>query len=66
MTTLSLAAIGCFCGESCIALSADHLFAFVLSRKSGERGLNFDGSETTTTETQNEMESRFLLDVIVL
>jgi len=66
VTTLSLAAVGSFGRESGITLSADHLFAFVFSGESHECGFEFHGSHTTTGETQDEMEGRFFLDVILL
>ena len=65
MTTLSLSAIVSLGWESCIALSANHLFGLVLSGKSGKVWLNLDGSHTTTSQSQNQVESGFLLDVVV-
>lgn len=45
---------------SYVALAADHLLAVVLGSKDLERGLN-----DTTTETEDEMQCRLLLDVVV-
>ena len=42
-------------GRTYVALSADHLVAVVLGCKSLQGGLN-----DTSTETEDEMESRFL------
>jgi len=46
--------------QTCVALAADHLVAVVLGGKGLERGLN-----NTTTETEDQVESRLLLDVVV-
>jgi hypothetical protein len=43
-----------------VALAADHLLAVVLGGESLERGLN-----DTTTETEDKVKSRLLLDVVV-
>lgn len=43
-----------------IALSADHLVAVVLACQSLERRLN-----DTSSQSENQVESRFLLDVVV-
>jgi hypothetical protein len=43
-----------------VALAADHLVAVVLGGKGLERGLN-----DTTTETEDKVKSRLLLDVVV-
>jgi hypothetical protein len=60
VTTLSLTAVGSTRRKTSVALAADHLFAVVL----GSQGLQrrFDD---TTTETEDQMESGFLLDVVV-
>ena len=47
-------------GQAGVALAADHLVAVVLGGKGLERGLN-----DTTTETEDKVESRLLLDVVV-
>ena len=57
MTALSLSAVGCLGWESGVAFSADHLVALVLSGKSSKRWFDLDGSLTTTSKSQNQMES---------
>ena len=56
MAALSLSAVGCLGWESSVALSANHLFALVLSGKGGKRGLNGNGSSATTSESENQVE----------
>ena len=46
--------------QTCVALAADHLVAVVLGGQGLERGL-----DDTTTETEDQVESRLLLDVVV-
>jgi hypothetical protein len=46
--------------QACVALAADHLVAVVLGGKGLERWLN-----DATTETEDQVESRLLLDVVV-
>ena len=65
MTTLSLSAVGCLDWESGIALSADHLLGLELSGKSSESWLNLDGSHTSSSKSEDEMEGRFLLDIVI-
>ena len=65
VTTLSLSAVLGLRGESGIALTADHLLALELSGKSSERGLNLEGTHTTTSKSEDEMEGGLLLDVVV-
>lgn len=60
MTALSLSAVGGTGRETSVALSADGLFAVELGSKSFKRGLN-----NTTTETENQVESRLLLDIVI-
>ena len=60
MTALLLSAVGGSRGESRVALSADHLVAVVLSGEDLQGGL--DG---TTAQTEDQMEGRLLLDVVV-
>ena len=57
VSTLTLAAVSSLEREACVALTADHLVAFVFSGKRCKSGFNFNCSETTTAETQDEMES---------
>jgi len=66
MATLSLAAVSSLCGKSSVAFSADHLLAFVFSGESGESSFDLDGTETTTSKSEDEMEGRLFLDVVVL
>ena len=47
-------------GQTGVALAADHLVAVVLGGKGLEGGL-----DDTTTETEDQVESRLLLDVVV-
>ena len=65
VTTLSLSAVGGFQWESGVAFSANHLVAFVLSGKSSKNWLNLHGSHTSTSKSEDQMESRFFLDVVV-
>jgi hypothetical protein len=60
VTTLALAAVGSTGRETGVALAADHLVAVELGGKSLERRLN-----DTTTEAEDQVESRLLLDVVV-
>jgi len=60
VTALSLSAVGGTRGKTGIALAADLLVAVVLAGKDGERRLNH-----TTTKSEHQVESRFLLDVVV-
>jgi hypothetical protein len=60
VSTLLLAAVGGSRWQPGVALSADHLLAVVL----GGKGLE-GGFDDTATETEDEMKSRFLLDVVV-
>jgi len=46
--------------QTSVALAADHLVAVVLGGKGLERGL-----DDATTETEDQVESRLLLDVVV-
>ena len=65
MTALSLSAVGCFWWKSNVTLSANHLLSFVLSGESGECGFDLDLSHTTSSKSEDEMESGLLLDVVV-
>lgn len=61
MTALLLAAVGGSGRQTGVALSADHLLAVVLGGKGLERG--FDDA---TSETEDQMEGRFLFVKAVL
>ena len=65
VATLSLSAVASLGGKGSIALSANHLFALVLSGKSGKRGLNGDGTSATTSESEDQVKGGFLLNVVV-
>jgi hypothetical protein len=65
MSTLALAAVGGLGWESGITLSANHFLALVSSGESSEGRLDLDASETASTESEHEMESGLLLDVVV-
>ena len=65
VTALSLSAVSSLGGKGGIALSANHLFAPVLSGKSGKRGLNGDGTSATTSESEDQVKGGFLLNVVV-
>jgi len=65
VTALSLSAVGSLNWEFGVALSADHFLALVLSSESGKGWFNLDLSHTTSSKSEDEMESGLLLDVIV-
>jgi hypothetical protein len=60
VTTLSLTAVGSTRRKTSITLTTDHLITVVLGSQSLKRGLN-----NTTTKTENQVKSRFLLDVVI-
>jgi len=60
VTTLLLAAVGSTRRKAGVALAADHLVAVELGGQSLERGF-----DDTTTETEDQVEGRLLLDVVV-
>ena len=65
MSTLALTAVGGLWWEPGVALSANHLLALVGSGKGSEGWLDLNASKTTSTKSQDEMESGLLLDVVV-
>ena len=65
MSTLSLSAVVSFGWKSSIASTADHFFNLVFSGQVSEGSFDLDGSHTTTSETKNQVESGFFLDVVV-
>ena len=65
MSALSLAAVNGLLWEVGVALSANHLLALELSGELGEIWGDLAGSGTTTSESEDEMESGLLLDVVV-
>jgi len=60
VSALLLAAVGGSGWQTGVALAANHLLAVVL-RGEGFKGRLYD----TTTETEDQVESRLLLDVVV-
>jgi hypothetical protein len=60
VTALSLTAVGGTGRKTGIALATNHLFAVVLGGKSLQRRFN-----DTTTETEDQVKSGFLLDVVI-
>jgi hypothetical protein len=60
VSALLLAAVDGTRGQAGVALAADHLLAVVLGGQGLERGLN-----DATTETEDQVQSRLLLDVVV-
>jgi len=60
VTTRALAAVGGTGRETSVALAADHLVAVVGRGEDTERRLN-----DTTTETEDQVEGRLLLDVVI-
>jgi hypothetical protein len=65
MTTLSLSAVDSLWWKSDIALSADHLLSLELSSQGSESWFNLDGSHTTTSQSEDQVECGFLLDVVI-
>ena len=65
MAALSLSAVDSLRWESGVALAANHLLALVLSGEGSKRSLDLEGTHTTTSQSEDEMESRLLLDVVV-
>ena len=65
MTTLALAAVGGSGGKSGVALAADLLLTVEGSGQGGERRLDLDATETSTTEAEHQVERRLFLDVVV-
>ena len=65
VTALSLSAVGGFQWESGVALSANHLVALVLSGESGKGWLNLHGTHTSTSKSEDQVESGLFLDVVI-
>ena len=65
MSALALAAVGRLGWKSGVTLAADHFVALVGTSESGKRWLDLDATDTTTTKSEDEMESGLLLDVVV-
>merc|ERR1711935_1008127 len=64
-TTLSLSAVSGLQWESAVAFSADLLVDLVLSGESSECGLDLELSHTTTSKSEDQMESGLLLNVVI-
>jgi hypothetical protein len=60
VTALSLTTVGGTRRETSVTLTTDHLLTVVLGSQSLKRGFN-----NTTTETEDQVESRLLLDVVI-
>jgi len=60
VTALSLSAVGSLGRKSSIAISANLLLAVVFLSKSCNSGFH-----TTTSKSENKVESRFFLDVVI-
>jgi len=65
VTALSLSAVDSLWWESSIALSADHLLALEFSGEGSKGWLDLDLSHTSTSESQDQVKGRLLLDVVV-
>jgi hypothetical protein len=65
MSALSLSAVGCSGWKGSIAFSADHLVASVASCKSSKGWFDLLGSTTTSSKSEDQMESGFLLNIVV-
>ena len=65
MSTLLLSALSGSGWEGGVAFSANHFIAFVFPCKGSQGGLDLDGSSATSSKSEDEMEGRFLLDVVV-
>ena len=65
VAALSLSAVGCLGWELDVALTADHLIDFVLLGESCKCWLDLELTHSTTSESEDQVESRFLLDVVI-
>merc|ERR1719198_204439 len=65
MTALSLSAVDSLWWESYIALSADLLLAFELSSEGSKSWFDLNLTHTTSSESENQVKSRLLLDVVI-
>ena len=65
MSALAFTAVGGLDWQLGVTLSANHLFALKCSCESSERWLNFAGSETTATKSQDQVEGRFFLNIVI-
>ena len=66
MSTLAFAAVNSSCGQYSVALSANHLVTLVLPSEGSKSGIiDFAAALTTTTKSQDQVEGRFLLNVVI-
>ena len=65
MATLSLSAVDGLWWESDVALSANHLLTLELSSEGSEIWLNFHLTHTSSSKSEDEMESGLFLDVVI-
>ena len=65
MAALSLSAVDSLGWESGVTLSADHLVTLELPGEGSECWLDLHGSHTTSSESEHQVESGLLLDVVI-
>ena len=65
VTALSLSAVGGLWWKASIAFSANHFVALIFSGESSEGGLDLDGSLTTSSKSEDQVEGGLLLDVVI-
>ena len=65
VTALSLSAVGGLWWKASVAFSANHFVALIFSGESSEGGLDLDGSLTTSSKSEYQMEGGLLLDVVI-
>ena len=65
VSTLSLAAVVRLKGKSGVALSANQLITFVRASESCESWLDSDAAHAATAQSEHQVKSRLLLDVVV-
>ena len=65
MAALALATVVRLDGELGVALSANQLFTFVGAREGSEGGLDLDAAQSAATKSEDQVEGRLLLDVVV-
>ena len=56
MSAFALTAVSCLKGQLGVALSANHFFNLILPSKGSKSWLDFALSETTTAESQDQVE----------
>ena len=65
VTALSLSAVHSLGGETDVTLSAYHFIGLVLSGEGSECRFDLEGSHTTSSQSEDEMEGGLLLNVVV-